>query len=223
MILRGKKGIYFTIIAVVLVSVLFFSLQSKNEFKLSDRNFLTESRVGSANYFVKSLKTIYVPEAIKISSYKAAKAIFSDYKDYGGSFTRKSANLHFSEIVSTGSVDQGGTQIPIQDYINASTSNPKTLEQLTEEYNRTNLNYLFGSISEESHNHLNAELNLTYDNINISPDSGSSDHFIVDAFVNFSVITELANWTVSDNYSVRVNKKNVNVCFNDSDRSCFPT
>ena len=212
---------------MVLVSVLFFSLQPKNEAGLSDKILLTESRVGSANDFVRSLKAIYVPEAVRISSYKAAKVIFYEYKNHSGAFnSRDNATAHFRQLVTSGTVNKGSLSLeyPIEDFILWGTTNSKIKEDIVKEYGQTNLNSLFRNLSDQSLKHLNAELDFNYGDYNIivRNDSASDNYFMVNATVNFSVTTDLANWTVNDTYSVRVNKKDVDVCFNDSDHSCFP-
>src|SRR3972149_849472 len=71
----GKKGMFFTIIAVLIISVLFITFVPRQGATLNDRIAFTESRVSTADGFIETLKTSYVPMALRMSSYNALNAL----------------------------------------------------------------------------------------------------------------------------------------------------
>ena len=216
--LRGKKGIYFTIVSIVLASVVFFAFGPESD--SSSRVDLVEYRAESANDFVKSVKTFYIPSAIKISGHKAAKAVFSEYKASGGEFNSRRAEDFFSDLVANGTAYKNGNYVSVEDFIKTS-SNSKTLQQLRTEYENASLDSLFEAIDQQA-SYLRADVDFDYSNYSIRahkhPDP---DKFVVDATVNFNVSTELASWNVSETYSVVLDRQGIDLCFNSSNRSCF--
>ena len=217
--IAGKKGIYFTIVSIVLASVVFFAFEPESDSK-SRQIDLSEHRVGSANDFVRSVKTFYIPSAIKVSGYKAAKAVFSDYKANSGDFSSREAKEYFSDLVTNGSAYKNGNQMAVEDFIKTS-SNSKTLQELRAEYENASLNSLFKAIDLQA-GYMRADVDFDYSNYSIGVRRHyDPDKFIVEATVNFNVSTDLASWQVSESYSVPLDRRNVNICFNSSDRSCF--
>src|SRR3989338_1804306 len=92
----NRKGFFFTVIALLIVSVLFVSFVPKYGATLNYKIPSTESRVTVANDFVESLKTSYLPMALRMSSYnalnalsnyaKANRALFSGYDELNAKF-----------------------------------------------------------------------------------------------------------------------------------------
>lgn len=103
---QGKKGIFFTLIAILIVSVLFISFSPRHGLAAKGQAPFTESRISTADDFVETVKASYVPMALRMSSYNALNALSEYLKqrnsglfaDYG------ELNRNFAEVMLNGSI-----------------------------------------------------------------------------------------------------------------------
>lgn len=107
----SKKGFYFTILGILIVTVLFVAFVPLSG-NLKDKTPSVRSRVTVADDFVETLKTSYVPMALRTSSYNALNGL-SELAKVNKQLFADSAELQaiFADAMMTGSVacpDGGG-------------------------------------------------------------------------------------------------------------------
>lgn len=111
MLFHSKKGMFFTLVAILIVSVLFISFLPRQGLTAKGKVTFTESRISTADDFVETVKTSYVPMALRMASYNALNALseylkqreasqpgsglFSDYTEL---------NSNFAEVMLNGSI-----------------------------------------------------------------------------------------------------------------------
>ncbi len=102
----GRKGIFFTLIAILVVSVLFITFVPRQGLTLKGDVPLVESRVSTANDFVETLKTAYIPMALRMSSYNALNAlsIYLKQRNSGPFADYAELNAKFEEVMLNGSI-----------------------------------------------------------------------------------------------------------------------
>ncbi len=109
--LRSKKGMFFTLISILMVSVLFMTFSPRHSLPLKEQIGFTESRISTVDDFVEIVKSSYVPMALRMASYNALNALseylkqreadspgsglFSDYNEL---------NKNFAEVMLNGSI-----------------------------------------------------------------------------------------------------------------------
>lgn len=105
-LLHSKKGIFFTLIAILIVSVLFISFSPRHGLAIKGQVPFTESRISAANDFVETVKTSYVPMALRMASYNALNALSEYLKQRNnGLFADYSElNRNFAEVMLNGSI-----------------------------------------------------------------------------------------------------------------------
>ncbi len=102
MIKFNKKGIFFTIIAVSLVTVLIFSYIIYNEYRLRDKSLVIETRIDSMNDFLKDVETD-IERGLFIAGFRGLLGINQNIIDKGqfiSNFPQK-----FNEIVLNGTIN----------------------------------------------------------------------------------------------------------------------
>lgn len=107
-----KKGIYFTLITLLIISVMIISFASRSYVSLKDDAKVVKSRVQVADNYVKNIGEVYVERALYVSSYWALEAL-SEYENKTGLFlpSRADFNNKFAELMINGSID--GEQIDL--------------------------------------------------------------------------------------------------------------
>ncbi len=102
----SRKGIFFTLIAILVVSVLFITFVPRQGLTLKADIPLVESRVSTANDFVETVKASYLPMALRMSSYNALNAL-SEYlkqRNNGLFSDNDELNRNFAEVMLNGSI-----------------------------------------------------------------------------------------------------------------------
>ena len=72
---KNKKGIFFTMIAILIVTILFVTFAPQSGVTLKYKIPSVTSRVTTANDFVETIKTSYIPMALHASSYNALNSL----------------------------------------------------------------------------------------------------------------------------------------------------
>jgi hypothetical protein len=97
----GRKGIFFTLIAVSLLGIVLFTYSVTYSYSLQERSAIIETRVDTMNRFLSSVDSD-MKNAIYISGYRAIVGL-SDYCTSNGSYV-SSANVSLKEIFLNGSL-----------------------------------------------------------------------------------------------------------------------
>ncbi len=103
---RSKKGMFFTLVAILIVSVLFISSLPRHSLTAKGKVPFTESRISTADDFVETMKTSYIPMALRMSSYNALNAL-SEYlkqRNNGLFADYDELNSNFAEMMLNGSI-----------------------------------------------------------------------------------------------------------------------
>ncbi len=105
-IIRGRKGIYFTLITILLLSVLLISFYSRTYVSPKDDIPVTKGRVEMADNHVKNIRQIYVERALYVSSYWALEAM-AEYANKTNSYfaSRQELDSKFKEVMLNGSIN----------------------------------------------------------------------------------------------------------------------
>lgn len=134
-----KKGIFFTILTVLFLSIFLFYFQIGSLKERSDRMFVIESRVSSMDNYVKSVERD-IERGLYIASFRALLAM-NAYIDDKGKFLAN-ANASFAEAVLNGSISQETLPLMVNSTMNnwiASIRNQGTNLNLIVEINVTQL------------------------------------------------------------------------------------
>ena len=98
----NKKGIFFTIISVSLVTVLIFSYVIYNEYRLRDKALVIETRIDSMNDFLKDVETD-IERGLFISGFRGLLGITQKIINQGQFIAN--FPVVFNEIVLNGTID----------------------------------------------------------------------------------------------------------------------
>ncbi len=104
--LRGKKGMFFTLIAILIVSVLFITFSPRHGLAIKGQVSFTESRISAADDFVETVKASYMPMALRMASYNALNALSEYLKQRNNSLFADydELNRNFAEVMLNGSI-----------------------------------------------------------------------------------------------------------------------
>lgn len=103
-LLKGKKGIFFTIIAVMLVAILAIAFAPEEYVTFKDRLPAVKTRVDTANEYVKTLKNSYVEAVAQTSGRDAMRALVL-YANKTGYFPdENSVSSTFKEVMLNGTI-----------------------------------------------------------------------------------------------------------------------
>ncbi len=97
---------FFTLIAILIVSVLFITFSPRQGLPLKGQTGFTESRVSTADDLVETVKASYVPMALRMASYNALNAL-SEYlkqRNSGLFADYDELNRNFAEVMLNGSI-----------------------------------------------------------------------------------------------------------------------
>ena len=106
---RGRKGMFFTIVAILIVTILFVSFSPEYVIRNDYQEQVVESRFKTSNDLVDTIKNSYVPAAVEASSYHALQALSSGYirTNRAGFANRAEFEEYFVSMMLTGVT--GGT------------------------------------------------------------------------------------------------------------------
>ncbi|MBI3034589.1 hypothetical protein HYY72_05515 [Candidatus Woesearchaeota archaeon] len=118
--LKGKKGIFFTLIAIMLVTILAVAFSPREHITYKDRIPAVTTRIDIANDYVRMVKYSYLPSAIETSGRNALVALilFENKTTYMPDFD--AVNTTFIELMMNGTIN--GT--PIECYLVVPTGDP---------------------------------------------------------------------------------------------------
>jgi len=104
---KSKKGIFFTMIAIMIITVLFVTFTPASSTTLKHNIPTVNSRITTADDFVETIKTAYVPKALEVSSYNALSALSVFLRERGTLlFTDfDELNRQFTEVMLNGSIE----------------------------------------------------------------------------------------------------------------------
>lgn len=105
-LMKCKKGVFFTIIAMLIVAVIVAASTPKSQLVYKDRLSSAQSRIDTANGFSETLRAAYMPTALSTSSYSALNSL-SEYVKVRGSLFADETELSkaFSEMLMNGTVE----------------------------------------------------------------------------------------------------------------------
>lgn len=101
----GKKGIVFTLLALLIVAIFFVAFKPQSSVTLKEKIPVTESRVSVADDFVTFARNAYLPAALRTSSYNALYALSQFEKAWGSRFADQAElSQNFAEVMLNGSI-----------------------------------------------------------------------------------------------------------------------
>ena len=110
-VFKGKKGIVFTLIAILMIAVFLVAVAPRQTSDISGRMEITESVIETGQSFVNTVRFSYGPAAMRSASYSALVAISKHQKDAGERFENHAElQRKFAEVMTNGSLD--GSPIP---------------------------------------------------------------------------------------------------------------
>ncbi len=103
---RSKKGLFFTLISVLIVTVLILGFSSRTNTSTVQDIPVVETRVEVADDYVHRLNEFYLERALFVSSYWTLEALSLYEKETGTFFpSRDEFNSRFAEVMVNGSID----------------------------------------------------------------------------------------------------------------------
>ncbi|MAG15910.1 hypothetical protein CMO88_02515 [Candidatus Woesearchaeota archaeon] len=218
MIFKNKKGFFFTIIAILIISVLFISSAPKSQVTLKYKIPSTESRISVADDFVETLKTSYIPITMRTSSYSALNALAIYLRVRGAAFSNyDELNSNFTQVMLNGSLACPDPLIPtnfelkdietcICDWDAAYPGCPDGLGLMRDR----NFTSRLKDIEAASKDTMQIQTNFTHTHsnfqINLSQNDDTGPFQVeVKILINYSVNAGLAWWNNTENVSVIFN------------------
>lgn len=104
-LLKGKKGIFFTIIAVMLVAILAIAFAPEEYATFKDRLPAVKTRVDTANEYVKILKNSYIEASAQTSGRDAMAALVLYVNKTGYLPDENAVSITFKEIMLNGTIN----------------------------------------------------------------------------------------------------------------------
>jgi hypothetical protein len=110
----NKRGIFFTMISVFVVSILLVLVSSQSFVTLKDEIPVTKTRVQIANSYVNNLEDVYLSRVIRSSGYRAlyALTVYMNWTLNDFLFDKYDMENYFREILINGTVD--GSPVTLQ-------------------------------------------------------------------------------------------------------------
>ncbi len=209
MAIKGKKGIFFTIIAIMLVTLLSIAFTPYDYVSYKDRIPAITGRIGVANTYVKTLEQSYVKAAVETSGRDAlvALVLFINKTTYLPSFG--AVNSTFSELMLNGSVN--GT--PVECYLdNKPLTASVCIASLNPDYNvmkNKNLLFKFSSIENVSRDVLLIRTDFRDSNdgyvVSLFQDNATGPWRVgINLITNYTVDASIVYWNISQNITVNV-------------------
>ena len=203
---KNKKGLFFTLIAILMVAVFFAALSPRQGDDLRDKIPVTEARMAVADNFITLLRTAYIPAALRTSSYNAMVSISEYQKSNGLRFgSYDELQRHFAEVMINGSMDCGTYRSVEQCICNCTSTNLSYMKNKT-------LTKRLRDIVELSDSDLQIRTNFSYRDYKVSlfQDNGTGPFQVgVNATINFTSTNGLAWWNFTETYSVVLNVEGI--------------
>ena len=203
---KNKKGIFFTLIAILMVTVFFAALSPRQGDDIRDEIPATQTRMKVTDNFITLLRTAYIPTAMRTSSYNALVAISEYQKSHGLRFENHSElQRHFAEVMINGSMDCGTYRSVEQCICNCTNTNLSYMKNKT-------LTQRLRDIVDLSNSDLQIRTNFSYRdyNVSLSQDNDTGPFQVrVNATVNFTSTNGLAWWNFTETYAAVFNVEGI--------------
>lgn len=175
---NNKKGIFFTFIAILLITVLMITFKPETELSFNKDIPGIKTRVTKIDNFVTDFENVYLPNIMKSTTYRTLTAL-TYYMNVTDSFLADLQSA-FKEVLLNGTINNN----PIDDIIGEDIMDNNTL------INWTNT---IKASAEETLN-LNLNFNITYVNIH------QTTPWFIDIWliISYSVSSDIATWTRND-------------------------
>lgn len=189
--LKNKKGIFFTLIAILMVSVFFVALSPRPTSDAIDTMKIQEFRIDSSDNFVRLVRHAYIPATLRTSSYLALE-VLSDYQKSTGERFADHDELEekFAEVMTSGSLNG----VPV--------------EKMSGKALKTRLE----DISNLSRSTLLINSRFSYSDYDVSlyqnNDTGAFQ-IGVNATISFFAGDTLAKWDKAETYSIVFNSEDI--------------
>ncbi len=105
MAIKNKKGVFFTFMAILVVSVLVLSFSSDVYVTSKNKIPVLKSRVKTADNYLRNLETSYLETSLYTSSYNALKSIILYINKTGFLDNENALNAAFKEVMLNGTID----------------------------------------------------------------------------------------------------------------------
>ncbi|MBU3941520.1 MAG: hypothetical protein KKF74_01260 [Nanoarchaeota archaeon] len=105
MAIKNKKGVFFTFMAILVVSVLVLSFSSDVYVTSKNKIPILKSRVKTADNYLRNLETSYLKTSLYTSSYNALKSIILYINQTDFLADENDLNSKFEEILLNGSIN----------------------------------------------------------------------------------------------------------------------
>ena len=190
-LMTNRRGMFFTLVAILIVTILFVSFSPQYASRINYELPVTESRVEAANGLVETIKYSYVPQALSASSYHALKSLSGHLKSEGRGFADlEELNKTFEWMMLNGTLPD----------LEHGSPNFYSLEMEVVHFRN-----LLDEMETSSTEHLQIETKFMRENFNVAlyqnADTGAFQ-VGVNLTINFSVDAGLARWEDLENISV---------------------
>ncbi|MCP3684143.1 MAG: hypothetical protein GY861_15790 [bacterium] len=194
--MKGKKGMFFTFMAVLIVSALLFSFAPQSYVSVKQKTGVIQARVDSSNNYVENVKGVYLERALRVASHNAIKSLVWRV-NYSGYIPEANVQRNFSELVLRGTMD--GVSVDSSGGCEACIAKDFMID--------SNLTYSLEKIENASRDFLKIETVFEKDTIKIELfQDNTTGPWQVGArmYINYTIEAGLANWTITrQNLSTR--------------------
>ncbi|MBI3036450.1 hypothetical protein HYY73_01660 [Candidatus Woesearchaeota archaeon] len=98
-IVKNKKGIFFTSIAILISAVLILTFGTQTGVTTKDQVPITQAKADAANNQVRDVKNSYLPQSVYIAAYSAFYAMADYMRQRGSYFSGPDASLKFNNTL----------------------------------------------------------------------------------------------------------------------------
>lgn len=113
----NKKGIFFTIVSILAVTILFVAFTSKEYVTGIDRTPVMKDRIMKSDNFVRNLEDSYLERVLRFSSYMALRALSLYIENQSKFFNTTNFDCAFETVVITGALSNSTwTELPTDTY-----------------------------------------------------------------------------------------------------------
>ncbi len=98
-LVRSKKAIFFTSIALLITTVLILTFGTPQQSLLTDQITATQEKADAANSMAREIRDSYIPQALSIATYSAFATLSEYMRQKGDYFTGPDAELVFNKTL----------------------------------------------------------------------------------------------------------------------------
>ena len=167
-IMENKKGIFFTLIAIMLMTIFIFVFTPQADISFQRQSKSTEARIGTINKYFDDLSTSYLETSLKASAQRTIISLIY-YMNETGSYL-PDLNNAFKEVIINGTINK----IPIDSI---------TKKKLMENYTLFNLTNKIINISLDT---LNVNTTVIFNNASVS----QTKPWAIDARLNVTILVQ---------------------------------